>query len=154
MQNHCEMRPVRFAGLETMIKVLCRKRRKICRFLVFGGDVSILYSNRDDDDEQLNPNVDEWFYIHYKDEHFQPIIPDKVHQLFTGNCRAFCNHCRKPYQKDHVCPKVCAMCGDSTDHHKLFKTTENWRCWRKCGSCHRKFYTVECFNKHLENKTC
>jgi hypothetical protein len=121
---------------------------------VFDEDMTILYSSRDDDDIQLNPNVDEWFHIQYKDQNIQPIIPDKVHQLYTGDHRNFCNECCKPYQSNHVCSKVCAMCGDAVQHYKLFQTTKNGSKWKQCSSCNRKFYTMTCWGKHLENKTC
>ena len=82
--------PVDYEKIDTMMKVLCRQRGKICRVCVYNGNMIKCYSNRNEDDEQIHPNVDEQFYLLFQDGHFQPIIPDKVHAIFKGDYRNYC----------------------------------------------------------------
>lgn len=102
-------------------------------------------------DEDVNETV-HWFDLVLSAGHYCGVT--KLHKLL-GNQRHFCNRCQRVWSRSHNCPKGCNVCGHSNDHIALWKTTQDNSRWiDRCTSCHRKFYTQECFQTHLASGAC
>ena len=147
--------PVGYDDLKLLSDTLTRVREKQCRIMVFDAGMTVLWSDRTNEDRENHNKIDEWYYLQQTSNgaggyHYQPLKHDRLHRLFTGTTEVyFCPECRAAFQKAHKCISGCEICGHATDHYSGESGP-----WQKCTSCHRSFRGKECFERHLETNAC